>query len=100
MSVLPAIPATLPRRYSKLGQKLGLWLLKLLGGWSVQGELPSYKKMVIAVAPHTSNHDFFVGIAAALALDLKIRFFGKHSISDRPDKNTVFAYKANFKIKR
>jgi 1-acyl-sn-glycerol-3-phosphate acyltransferase len=91
MSALPVIPASLPRRHSNLGQKLGLWLLKLLGGWSIQGELPAYKKMVIAVAPHTSNQDFFVGIATALALDLKIRFLGKHSIFVWPVKGLLLS---------
>ncbi|MDR7122745.1 1-acyl-sn-glycerol-3-phosphate acyltransferase [Rheinheimera soli] len=91
MSALPSVPATLPRRHSNLGQKLGLWLLKLLGGWSIQGELPAHKKMVIAVAPHTSNQDFFVGIAAALALDLKIRFLGKHSIFVWPFKGLLLS---------
>lgn len=89
MPALPAIPASLPRRHSNLGQKLGLWLLKLLGGWSIQGDVPAHKKMVIAVAPHTSNQDFFVGIAAALALDLNIRFLGKHSIFVWPVKGLL-----------
>lgn len=91
MSALPGIPANLPRRHSNLGQKFGLWLLKLLGGWSMKGELPAHKKMVIAVAPHTSNQDFFVGIAAALALDLKIRFLGKHSIFVWPVKGLLMS---------
>lgn len=91
MPALPAIPASLPRRHSNLGQKLGLWLLRLLGGWSIQGEVPAHKKMVIAVAPHTSNQDFFVGIAAALALDLNIRFLGKHSIFVWPVKGLLTA---------
>lgn len=89
MSGLPAIPATLPRRHSRLSQKLGLFLLKSLGGWTITGSVPDYKKMVIAVAPHTSNQDFFVGIAAALALDLKIRFLGKHSIFVWPVKGLL-----------
>jgi 1-acyl-sn-glycerol-3-phosphate acyltransferase len=89
MSGLPAIPASLPRRHSSQGQKLGLWLLQLLGGWSIQGQLPADKKMVIAVAPHTSNQDFFVGIAAVLALDLDIRFLGKHSIFVWPVKGLL-----------
>ena len=91
MPALPAIPASLPRRHSNLGQKFGLGLLKLLGGWSIQGEVPAHQKMVIAVAPHTSNQDFFVGIAAALALDLNIRFLGKHSIFVWPVKGLLTA---------
>lgn len=91
MSGLPAIPATLPRRYSSFSQKLGLLLLKLLGGWRIQGEIPAHQKMVIAVAPHTSNQDFFVAIAAVLALELDIRFLGKHSIFVWPVKGLLKA---------
>jgi 1-acyl-sn-glycerol-3-phosphate acyltransferase len=36
--------------------------------------------MVLAVAPHTSNWDFFLGVAVLFALRIKIRFLGKHSI--------------------
>ena len=32
------------------------------------------------VAPHTSNWDFIVGVAAMLALDLDLRFLGKHTL--------------------
>ena len=91
MSGLPAIPASLPRRHSSTGQKVGLWLLKVLGGWQITGSIPAHQKMVIAVAPHTSNQDFFLGIAAALALDLRIRFLGKHSIFVWPVKNLLLS---------
>lgn len=36
--------------------------------------------MVIAVAPHTSNWDFFLGVAVLFALRIKIKFLGKHTI--------------------
>lgn len=89
MPDLPVTPASLPKRYSSFGRKVGFWLLKYMGGWSITGQLPDYKKMVIAVAPHTSNQDFFVGIAATLALDIKIRFLGKHSIFVWPVKGML-----------
>ena len=38
-------------------------------------------KGVIIVAPHTSNWDFVIGAGAMLALDLKLRFLGKHTLS-------------------
>lgn len=57
----------------------GKTLLKVTG-WQVKGELPNCPKMVIAVAPHTSNWDFFLGIAVLFYLRIKIRFLGKHSI--------------------
>ncbi|MBT0586386.1 1-acyl-sn-glycerol-3-phosphate acyltransferase [Alteromonas sp. SM 2104] len=36
--------------------------------------------MVLAVGPHTSNWDFFLGVAVLFALGIKIRFLGKHTI--------------------
>lgn len=58
---------------------LGRTLLKITG-WKFDGSLPQYPKMVLAVAPHTSNWDFFLGLAVLFALRIRIRFLGKHSI--------------------
>lgn len=49
-------------------------------GWRIEGEIPNVRKLVIIVAPHTSNWDFVVGIAAKLALGLQILFLGKDSL--------------------
>jgi 1-acyl-sn-glycerol-3-phosphate acyltransferase len=49
-------------------------------GWRFAGQVPNLSKGVIIVAPHTSNWDFIVGAAAMLALDLKLRFLGKHTL--------------------
>ncbi|RUO29139.1 lysophospholipid acyltransferase family protein [Aliidiomarina sanyensis] len=54
--------------------------MKLLGGWTIHGELPDIPKAIIPVAPHTSNWDFFVGLCVKLALGLRVSFLGKHSI--------------------
>ena len=54
-------------------------MLRLLG-WRVEGEVPNLPKFVVAVAPHTSNWDFIVGIATMFALDLRIGFLGKHTL--------------------
>ena len=58
---------------------LGSVILKSVG-WSFKGSLPQHSKMVIAVGPHTSNWDFFLGVAVLFALRIKIRFLGKHTI--------------------
>lgn len=60
-------------------------------GWSVHGELPTQSKFVLAVAPHTSNWDFFVGIGAMFALNLKLTFMGKASIFRWPIKSLLTA---------
>jgi 1-acyl-sn-glycerol-3-phosphate acyltransferase len=57
-----------------------LWL----SGWRIAGRLPDAPRYVIIVAPHTSNYDFFVGLAAKFALGLKARWLGKHSLFRGP----------------
>ena len=51
-----------------------------LAGWRVEGTFPDVPKLVVAVAPHTSNWDFLYGAAAMFALDLKATFLGKHTL--------------------
>ena len=55
------------------------WILKKLG-WTFQVDLPDINKFVAIAAPHTSNWDFPLGILAAKAIKLKIRWMGKHSM--------------------
>jgi 1-acyl-sn-glycerol-3-phosphate acyltransferase len=83
VSRVPTLPPAVPRRGNALLRALGtlgLWLLR----WRVEGGFPDVPKMVIIVAPHTSNWDFFVGLFAALALDIDARWFGKHTIFRGP----------------
>jgi 1-acyl-sn-glycerol-3-phosphate acyltransferase len=49
-------------------------------GWHVEGNFPDIPKMVVIVAPHTSNWDFVGGFFAYLALDLDATWFGKHTL--------------------
>lgn len=49
-------------------------------GWKIRGELPDEPKMVIVGAPHTSNWDFFLFLAALHHFDIRVRFLGKHSL--------------------
>ena len=76
---LPQVGASVPRRGSPIGRVIGRTMLRLLG-WSVAGEIPDLPKFVVAVAPHTSNWDFVVGMATMFALDLKLTFIGKHTL--------------------
>jgi len=55
-----------------------------LAGWRIAGEVPPYPKFVAIVAPHTSNWDFFIGIAVIFALDLRVGWLGKHTIFRGP----------------
>lgn len=80
---LPHLGGAIPRRGSALLRGLGRAVLRLLG-WRVEGEVPDLPKLVIAVAPHTSNWDFIIGAAAMFALDLRLSFLGKHTLFRAP----------------
>ncbi len=63
------------------------WLKKVffqfwftLFGWRTKGVVPDLKKYIIIVAPHTSNYDFFVGLAAKHILDIHSHFLAKNSL--------------------
>ena len=79
MIALPRLGDSVPRRGSAGLSSVGRALLRIMG-WRVTGEIPDLPKFVVAVAPHTSNWDFAVGIATMFALDLKITFIGKHTL--------------------
>jgi 1-acyl-sn-glycerol-3-phosphate acyltransferase len=75
----PELGATTPRRgngFSKAAGRLFLWLL----GWRFEGGAPEVDRAVLIVAPHTSNWDFVIGVAAMFALGIRVAFLGKHSL--------------------
>lgn len=48
------------------------------------GSVPNVSKAVVIVAPHTSNWDFLVGVAAMFGLGLRVTFLGKDTLFGRP----------------
>lgn len=53
---------------------------KLLG-WRIAGRIdPSIKKAVIIVIPHTSWHDFYIGVFVRRLLKVKINFVAKKEL--------------------
>ncbi len=50
----------------------------------IEGTTPNLPKFVIIGAPHTSNWDFVVAMAAGLALGLEFHWLGKHTIFRGP----------------
>ena len=81
MAQPPAI--SLPSNPRGLGPWIGRTWLRL-AGWRIEGELPQLSRYVLIVAPHTSNWDFFVGLAAKWALGLRAKWLGKHTIFRGP----------------
>jgi len=63
--------------------------LRVLGGWEINGEMPSVKKAILPVAPHTSNWDFPVGACVMLAMGLKLNYLAKSSLFRFPLKGLL-----------
>lgn len=68
-----------PRKWLNWLSSFAAWVLTKRG-WRVEGELINQKKAILAVAPHTSNWDFFIGLFVVFSFKLNINFFGKHTI--------------------
>ena len=76
------IPKGFRANRPKALQWLGRTVLSFLG-WKVNGAISDEhagQKLVVIVAPHTSNWDGILGIATIAGLDAKITFIGKHTV--------------------
>lgn len=59
-------------------------ILKVFG-WKVIDEIPDdLPKYIVAVAPHTSWKDFFLGLLVRASIDRKISFLGKKELFSFP----------------
>ena len=76
---LPILGQQIPRTGGVISRTLGRGALSVLR-WNVTGEIPNVPKLVIIAAPHTSNWDFVVAIAAKLAMGIEVRFLGKDTL--------------------
>ncbi len=68
-----------PRRHYGALDSIGRTLLRCLG-WRMEGEFPDLPRVVVVLAPHSSNWDFVIGAAAVFALGLRVAFIGKHTL--------------------
>ena len=73
------VPDALPRQGSSWLSTLAAWGFRKRG-WTAAGNMVNAPKAILAVAPHTSNWDFFIGLFVLFALKLKVSFFGKHTL--------------------
>jgi 1-acyl-sn-glycerol-3-phosphate acyltransferase len=80
---VPVLPKAVPSRGNWLSAAIGRWALAL-AGWRFEGNFPDIPKSVLVVAPHTSNWDFPVGLAAMYALGLRVAFLAKDSLFRPP----------------
>jgi 1-acyl-sn-glycerol-3-phosphate acyltransferase len=65
-------------------RQLSRWILRLFR-WRVINDMPpELKKYIVAVAPHTSWKDFFLGLFVRSAIGRKIGYLGKQELFDSP----------------
>lgn len=53
-------------------------------GWKLVGEFPPLDKYLVAVAPHTSNWDFVIGLLVRTLSGVRINYIGKESLFRPP----------------
>lgn len=72
-------------------QKIYRFIFFRLMGWKITGaENLSVKKCVMIIVPHTSWHDFYIGVFARGIINLKMNFVGKKELF-------IFPFGAYFK---
>ena len=80
---VPPLGPKVPSRGNFVSRAIGRWSMSLVG-WNFEGAMPNEPKFVVIVAPHTSNWDFTLGIAALFALGFRVSFLGKHTLFKWP----------------
>ncbi|PDS26807.1 1-acyl-sn-glycerol-3-phosphate acyltransferase [Flavobacterium branchiophilum] len=66
-------------------KKLYEWIFFKLMGWKIEGSLnPNIKKCILMVVPHTSAHDFYLGIFTRGITELEMNWVGKRELFKFP----------------
>ena len=73
------LPEGVPMLCGPIWRAFGRFQLRLWG-WTLEGEIPKDKKILLIAAPHTSNWDWVIGVGGLLALGIKITYIAKHSL--------------------
>ena len=92
------VPLHLRGRWGSFFQWMGATTL-IYFGWQVSGNIPNEERIVIIAAPHTSNWDFVLAIAALFALNINIKWLGKDSLF-RPGLSWFFKWLGGIPVNR
>ena len=76
---IPEMGPNVSRAHGRLAAAVGRFMMGIRG-WHVEGGIPDIPKMILIVAPHTSNWDFLTGLWVKLAMHMGARFVGKHTL--------------------
>jgi len=71
--------SNVPLGGNRFTMALGRFVFSTMG-WHIEGEFPDQSKLIVAVAPHTSNVDWILSIAVIWGLGLKASYLVKHSL--------------------
>ena len=75
--IVPRIPPNMPQvPPNRFTRWMGRTFLRVFG-WKIVGTLPDIPKLVMIVAPHSSNWDGIWGMAAKIAMGFQVRVLGK-----------------------
>lgn len=74
--LLPEVPPSMPRAGNAFTRWVGRCVLRL-GGWRLVGPIPDLKRVLVIVAPHSSYWDAVWGLAAKVALGVRVSFMVK-----------------------
>ena len=85
---LPLPPSAGKMKPSPKLQRFCKWLMERLG-WSMQGQWPDLKKMVIIAAPHSSAWDVIIGLLVIQGTGMKVVFMGKQEVFRWPFKSIL-----------
>ena len=81
---VPVIGPNVAARGNALTRQIAMMFMRLTGWRFTGAAIPDERKMVIIVAPHTSNWDFPTGIMAMYALGIRGTFLGKDTLFKFP----------------
>jgi 1-acyl-sn-glycerol-3-phosphate acyltransferase len=76
---IPVLGPNVQRAHGRFAAAVGRFMMGIRG-WRVEGNMPDVPRMVLIVAPHTSNWDFPTGLYVKLAMRMGARFIGKHTL--------------------
>ncbi len=67
-----------------MNKKLYSFFFHKIAGWKIEGKMPTEKKYLIIVAPHSSNWDFFVGLAVRSIHGFDSKYLAKKELFKFP----------------
>ncbi|WP_335966921.1 1-acyl-sn-glycerol-3-phosphate acyltransferase [Galbibacter sp. PAP.153] len=65
-------------------KEISKWIFYKLLGWKLIGKFPPLSKYIIIVVPHTSWHDFYIGVLVRSMVSIPINYVAKKELFNTP----------------